>query len=240
MSYSAENHGIPLLHGSCLFLFLHKMKAMNVIPLAVMRVVSRFAAAVLALSLFASCARRSGLSIFPDGVELHEGDIVFRRGNGLTSRAVLAADRHGLYSHVGIVVDSCGVMMVVHAVPGEPDYDGDPDRVKMEPPEKFFISLNADIGEVKRLRGDTVAPSVAARKAVEIYRRGTLFDHDYDDTDTTRMYCCELVMHAYACAGVALVGTSRHDFRLPGLGIIRCVLPSDICNYRRLTTVAAF
>ena len=131
-------------------------------------------------------------------------------------------------------------MMVVHAVPGEPDYEGDPDRVKMETPEKFFISLNADIGEVKRLRGDTVTPAVAAREAVEIYRRGTLFDHDYDDSDTSRMYCCELVMHAYARAGIPLVGTFRHEFRLPGLGLIRCVLPSDICNNGRLATVAAF
>ena len=38
----------------------------------------------------------------------------------------MAADRGGSYSHVGMVVDSCGVMMVVHAVPDEPDYEGDP------------------------------------------------------------------------------------------------------------------
>ena len=201
---------------------------------------SYVAIVVIAVIALASCGRKDARSILPDGLKLREGDIVFRRGNGLTSRAVLAADRHGLYSHVGMVVDSCGVMMVVHAVPGEPDYDGDPDRVKMETPEKFFISLNADIGEVKRLRGDTVAPAVAAREAVEIYRRGTLFDHDYDDSDTSRMYCCELVMHAYARAGIPLVGTFRHEFRLPGLGLIRCVLPSDICNNGRLATVAAF
>lgn len=193
-----------------------------------------------AVVLLPSCGSGGGSSILPEGVELREGDIVLRRGNGITSRVVTAADRGGMYSHIGIVADSCGVMMVVHAVPGEPDYRGDPDRVKMETPEKFFSAVNADIGEVKRLRGNAAAAAAAARQAVMTYRRHTLFDHDYDDTDTVRMYCCELVMHAYAAAGVSLVDSSRHEFKLPGLKLIRCVLPSDICNNASLVTVARF
>lgn len=195
---------------------------------------------MIAVAMLASCAETEQRSILPEGCELRAGDVVFRRGSGLTSRAVLAADRNGAYSHIGIVVDSCGVMMVVHAVPGEPDYEGDPDRVKMDTPRRFFSSMNATIGEVKRLRGDSATAALAARYAMEVYKRGTLFDHDYDDADTTKMYCCELVDFAYRKAGRPLAGRKRHYFHLPGLEPIRCILPSDICNNAALKTIVTF
>lgn len=195
--------------------------------------------AVLALVVFVSCSGTGFVSILPDGCKLKAGDLVFRRGNGITSRAVLMADQRGGYSHVGIVVDSCGKMMVVHAVPDEPDYEGDIDRVKMETPEKFFLSVNAKIGEVKRLKGDTATAALAARYAVEVYERGVLFDHDYDDTDTTEMYCCELVEHVYKKAGLSLAGDTRHDILLPGMRL-HCILPSDLCDNERLESIISF
>ena len=80
-------------------------------------------------------------SILPPDVVLQTGDVVFRLGGGAMSHAVAYIDRDGAYSHVGIVVDSAGKKMIVHAVPGEPDFDGDPDRVKMDTPERFFSSI---------------------------------------------------------------------------------------------------
>jgi hypothetical protein len=56
-------------------------------------------------------------SILPEGLQLREGDVVFRRGGGMVSHVVVAADREGNYSHVGIVVDSAGVPMVVSDLP---------------------------------------------------------------------------------------------------------------------------
>lgn len=187
-----------------------------------------------------SCNDKKNLTIFPAGCELKTGDIVFRRGGGISSHAVMMADRHGRYSHVGIVVDSAGRKMIVHAVPDEPDFEGDPDRVKMETPEKFFCPINANAGEVKRLKGDTITPREAAAYALEIYRRNTLFDHEYDDSDTTKMYCCELVEFAYTKAGRPLAGTERHDISLPGLKKLHCMLPSDICNSKLLTKIIEF
>ena len=140
---------------------------------------------------------------------------------------------------MGIVVDSCGTMMVVHAVPDEPDFEGDVDRVKMETPEKFFLSMNAKIGEVRRLKGDTATAIRAARHAMEIYRRGTLFDHNYDDTDTTRMYCCELIEHVYKTAGLPIAGKTRHDITLPGMKL-RCILPSDLCDSEKFERIIYF
>lgn len=178
-------------------------------------------------------------TIMPEGTALRQGDVVLRRGCGMTSRAVLMADRGGGYSHVGIVVDSSGTMMVVHAVPEEPDYEGDYDRVKMETPEKFYAPVNAKTGAVMRCTDSTVATR-AAIVAMEVYRRGTPFDHDYDDSDTTKMYCCELVEFAYTRAGMPLVTAPRHSFTLPGMRIDNVILPSDFCSSVRLRSIAEF
>ena len=49
-------------------------------------------------------------TILPEDVELRAGDVVFRKGSGFTSQAVLIAEKGGAYSHTGIVVDSAGVL----------------------------------------------------------------------------------------------------------------------------------
>ena len=121
--------------------------------------------------------------IMPAGTTLEEGDIVLRKGTGLTSRAVRIADGGSDFSHCGIIVDSCGRKMVVHAVPDEPDFEGDVDRVKMERPEDFFSTIRASKGCVLRYR-DRETAEKSARLAYGIYKRGTLFDDDYNDSDT--------------------------------------------------------
>ena len=82
-----------------------------------------------------------------------DGDIAFRRGTGITSRVVLAADREGAYSHTGILKKKAGQWYVIHAVPGEPDFKDDPDRVKMETVEVFFEKRKAVNGAIMRVSG---------------------------------------------------------------------------------------
>ena len=176
--------------------------------------------------------------ILPEGAELKTGDVVFRRGGGFTSQAVLAADRNGNYSHIGIVVEEGGEMMIVHAVPGEPDFDGDVDRVKMDTPERFFSSEYASIGEICRPI-DSMTAINAAVEAYRVYKRNVLFDHDYNDADTTKMYCTELVVHAFKKAGITLIGPERHEVRLPIVNI-NCIVPSDIHESPYLKTVLTF
>ena len=192
------------------------------------------------ICLFAiSCSdKNGGRTILPDDLVLADGDVVFRRGSGMMSHTVVAADG-GKYSHVGIVVDSAGVKMIVHAVPDEPDFPGDTDRVKMESPRKFFSTINADVGEVMRHADKNVA-RVAAREALRLYRCGILFDHDYNDNDSTKLYCCELVERAYLCAGVSLAGHRRHDFNVPGFHFEHVIMPSDIYESSLLRTIARF
>ena len=195
---------------------------------------------IMLISLLAiSCARTQGeRRILPEGRVMAEGVDVFRRGTGLMSHTVVAADG-GRYSHVGIVVDSAGVKMIVHAVPDEPDFPGDIDRVKMESPRKFFSTINANVGEVVRYTDKNVA-SVAAREAMRLYRCGLLFDHDYDDNDSTKLYCSELVERAYLRAGVSLAEKRRHDFSVPGFHFDHVIMPSDIYNSSQLRTIARF
>lgn len=233
----------PRFVGKCQYLCLYLSRKTLLLPITnnvsvPMNVSSTIVAAAMAAMLCCGCGDGRSRSILPHTVDLREGDIVLRRGNGMTSRFVLAASRGG-YSHVGIVADSAGVKMVVHAVPGEPDYAGDPDRVKMEPAARFFISVNASTGCVLR-HGDSALAARAAAEAVRLYRQGTLFDHDYDDGDTTRMYCCELVMAAYRRAGWPMPTGGRHSFDIPGMRIDSVVLPTDFLRVRALRRVAEF
>lgn len=193
---------------------------------------------MLALLALLSCQQEQERSIMPEDCELRAGDIVFRRGGSATSNVVLLADRSGQYSHVGIVVDSAGVMMVVHAVPGEPEYEGDLDRVKMETPSRFFSSLNACKGEVCRAH-DSIAARQAAAAALAFYQKGMLFDHDYDSEDTTQLYCTQLVIEAYRKAGIQLTGPPTHSYDLPLLKCT-CWLPSDIYQSAEIYSVRFF
>lgn len=198
-----------------------------------------YALSMMPILLFITCCSQNSFkSILPDDFELQEGDIVFRRGGGLTSRIVLAADADGNYSHIGIVVDSAGAKMIVHAVPGEPDFKGDADRVKMDSPEHFFSTEFTVIGEVCRTNDSTIARK-AAMVAMSQYRKGLLFDHDYDDEDSTKMYCTELVAFAFRKAGLELLGKERHKVSLPFIKA-ECIFPSDIYCSEYIESVCQF
>ena len=126
--------------------------------------------------------------------------------------------------------------MVVHAVPDEPDFEGDVDRVKMERPEDFFSTIRASKGCVLRYR-DRETAEKSARIAYGIYKRGTLFDDDYNDSDTTKMYCSQLVAHVYQKCGRDI------NNGIPGRApCVFClsVYPSDFLRCRRLKRIVTF
>ena len=68
-----------------------------------------------------------------------QGDIAFRKGEGIVSEIVLHSDADGLYSHIGVIVIHNDSIKVVHSVPGEGDFDG----VKIEPIEVFYAPNRA-------------------------------------------------------------------------------------------------
>mgnify|MGYP002853134610 CR=1 FL=1 len=164
----------------------------------------------------------------PEDIELKPGDVVFRLGNSMESAAVIIADRDGQYSHCGIVVDSAGHTRIVHSVPDEPDFDGDVDRVKMDRPEMFWRIDRASAGGYCRMLNDTVAPRKAAEIAKSAFFRNTLFDDDYDDKDTTRLYCSELLYYSYLRAGYDIAGPERHTYNVLVTSFDNVIMPSQI------------
>lgn len=174
----------------------------------------RTAVCCLSVLLLTGACQEEDTTILPPDVQLQAGDIVFRQGESFDSHAVLTADRSGCYSHIGIVVDSCGRPMIVHAVPDEPDFEGDIDRIKMDRPEVFFLRSRAAIGEVMR-HPETQSARQAAETALRLYRRHLPFDHEYDDSDSSKMYCTELILYAYQQAGIHLATGPREDIHFP-------------------------
>lgn len=198
---------------------------------------------ILALVLLlgcCSCAKERRVADEPWPVEeFSDGDLVFRRGIGLMSRAVLVADGSGMYSHVGILKKVEEEWHVIHAVPGEPDYDGDVDRVKVEPLVRFWATDRAVRGAVMRMEVDSQLAAGAAVQAWQIAQRGTLFDHDYDLADTTAMYCTELVDFVYRKVGVDVSEGRLSRVNVPGVGG-DYLLPGDLADNWQLKLVFEF
>ena len=172
--------------------------------------------------------------------DLREGDLLFRRGEGVASHFVLIADKGGVYSHIGILVKDSGSWKVVHAVPGEPDYENEPDRVKMEPVERFFNREHAACGAVMRVDCDSLQASRAAAHAKQLVVRKVLFDHTYNREDTTALYCTELVELVFDGEGIDLAKKCRTKVYAPGLNGDDYLFPSDIANSEKVKCLYAF
>lgn len=191
--------------------------------------------------LLASCStdkKTESTPSFPEGM-WQEGDIVFRRGGGVVSRMVLVADNEGVYSHIGIVVKEDGKWQIVHAVPGEPDFEGDLDRVKMEEISNFFVPKRASRGAVMRVNADSIVRKYAADRAKRLFKARTLFDHSYNCADTTQMYCTELVDFVYRKEGIDLTEGRISHINVPGISG-DYLLPSDIQQSKYLHLIYYF
>lgn len=159
--------------------------------------------------------------------QLREGDLLFRRGTGVVGHIVTAMDSEGCFSHVGIVVRCDDEWCVIHAVPHEPDFEGDFDRVKCEAVECFLGRYpNGDYG----LYRTTIAPdkvAIAVRNARRLSDKQVRFDHNYDLADTTELYCTELIEYVYGLAGVTLSEGRRTEITFPIMEGSH-IMPSDL------------
>lgn len=160
------------------------------------------------------------------------GDVVFRRGQSLLSRVVLSGDRDPEFSHVGIVAERGGALVVVHAVPSD---DGEPEPVRVEPLATFYAPEAADLGAVRR-PADPAIGRAAARAALRL-ARGRHFDATLDLDSDDLLYCTELVWKAYREAGLDLTG-GHLDYASGLLGHDGpMVFPSSLLHSRSLAPV---
>lgn len=186
--------------------------------------------------LFQHCATKPTPEI--TNIPFQNGDLVFRKGVGMASRFITNTDKSGVYSHVGIMVSKNNDWYVVHAVPGE-NKKGEPETIKMETPEVFFCRKRAKSGAVMRVIEPGSFGETAAKLATSIFERGITFDHEYNLDDTLKMYCTELVWHAYMQAGIDITNAQRTQVNFAMFNG-SYIFPSDIYNNDNLVCIQFF
>ena len=115
----------------------------------------------------------------------------------------------------------------------------DAKKVILEPIDTFFLSTRAAHGAIMRLRDcSPTTTRQAATKAAEFAKRGTPFDFSYDWTNTSRLYCTELIWVAYNSAGVKILQSNNRIKEDHSTNTI--VFPSDIASNDSLRVVFSF
>lgn len=173
-----------------------------------------------------------------------EGDVVFRTGISASSLMITGFDTNGAFSHTGIVCfDNDSNLCVAHAVPDELESETDVDKVKLCSIDAFFSKDRAAAGGVYRLEGkrfnaDSIARE-ASRIAYNMTKREILFDNQFDDADTTRMYCTEFVVFVYNKLGTDLKEGHSTPMNMPGFAG-EVVFPSDLEKCSKLKKIHSF
>lgn len=207
-----------------------------------MKVLRNIILCSVAIAVFGGCndaGRGSKVDFERLQCELRDGDLLFRRGIGVLGRVVVAADNEGRFSHVGIAVMCDGRWCAIHAVPDEPDFEGDVDRVKCEPIESFFDEFRAGNGAVYRLDTTFDKIEIAVANAVRLSAEKRPFDHDYDLSDTTALYCTEFVEYVFGLGGVSMSEERLSHVNFPSM-TGDYIMPSDLIENSKLTLIYSF
>ena len=167
---------------------------------------------------------------------IQEGDIVFRRGEVVVSRIVLASDINGKYSHIGMIINENDTLKVAHSVPGEHNDDLDFDRVKIDAIDTFFSNNHASAGAVMRLNLSDEQRKKLSELAIIKERQNVKFDHNYDLSDTCELYCTEFIQLLYSNIGIDISESRKSTAFIPGLQG-DYIMPSDIYTNKKLKLI---
>jgi hypothetical protein len=189
--------------------------------------------------LIAGCSgssQRTNSNVATLEERLEPGDLIFRRGTGVVGHIVTSVDNSGEYSHVGIAVLKDEEWCVVHAVPHEPDFEGDIDRVKCEALESFVGRYRDGVVGHYRVCAEPELRARVADNALRLSSMNIPFDHDYNLEDSTAFYCTELVEYLYLQYGISLSEGRRTEVNFPSLSG-RYIMPSDITESTKLRPI---
>lgn len=188
-------------------------------------------AVLLALATL-SCDKRSPRTPAKPKIpatEIRSCDLAFRLGRSIESSVIAA---HGNYSHIGVIIERDSARLVAHI---EPSREGS-ELTRYESVEEFFHPDRASAGCVMRINElDSVQ-----RLKIESYLlacKDITFDHNYTLSDTTQMYCTELVHRALMTVNIDLTHGIRHNVPIAKESVI---LPSDMLRDERLTKVWSY
>lgn len=160
-----------------------------------------------------------------DSGQWRTGDLMLRCGYGAESR-VVTTQSQSTYSHIGILYwnEKDSIWMIIHAVPGE----NEPEYIKYEPVEEYFSSHRAKDGAWMRVDCEDSIAKKAAEYTYHKWKEKIVFDNSYLLSDSTQLYCTELVWRAYMQQGIDISNGKRHTipqvFSKDGI----CIFPSDI------------
>ena len=195
---------------------------------------------LLTALLLCGCAERRDIVEVTGQEDFREGDLVLRCGYGAESKVVTEASQ-SIYSHIGILhYDKLTAQwQVIHAVPGEAER-GEPERLKAEPISVFYAPDRAIRGAWLRVNCPDNIADEATRYALQKVTEQVEFDNDYLLSDTTQIYCTELVWLAYLHQGIDLSEGHRHEvpsiFSKDGA----CIFPCDIEKSTKIIYVKPF
>ena len=160
---------------------------------------------------------------------LESGDLIFRSGTNVVSRAVLGLDSASSFSHVGIVYLAGDEPLVIHAIPGENLWRAEPLRI--DSLADYLSDENTTSVAIMRLIADaTEIRKKAADAALSFAQDGVLFDGKFDTESSDRMYCTELVWRAYKAVGLDLIDGSFDKVRGPLFSRPRILTSSLLTN----------
>ena len=195
---------------------------------------------LLTALLLCGCAEHYDIVDVTGQEDFREGDLVLRCGYGAESKVVTEASQ-SIYSHIGILhYDTPSAQwQVIHAVPGEAE-KGEPEWLKAESISEFYASDRASCGAWMRVDCSDSIAAAAARYALQKVEEQVEFDNDYLLSDTTQIYCTELVWQAYLHQGIDLSEGHRHEvpsiFSKDGA----CIFPCDIEKSTKILYVKPF
>lgn len=118
----------------------------------------------------------------------------------MLANLVLAQDQRAQFSHVGLVVQDRQQTWVVHALPGT---DGQADGVQLTPLSRFIAAPGTQQVAYFRLQGLSPEQARLARNYA-LSQQGRPFDYRFLYHDAQAFYCTELVLQAWAHAGIDL------------------------------------
>ena len=214
-----------------------KMKSYGKISILMMRL---FQTCLPLLMMLCGCVPSHDCVVLTGNEDFREGDIVLRCGLGMESRAVTESGE-SKYSHIGLLhYDSvCAQWMVIHAVPGEAKED-ELEYLKCEPLVDFYAPDRAKCGAWMRVDCPDSVAVAAVRYAWQKVLSGVTFDNNYLLTDTTQLYCTELVWQAFLHQGLDLTEGRRHDVPLLFSKDGECIFPEDIEESSKILYVQQF
>jgi hypothetical protein len=167
---------------------------------------------------------------------LEEGDIVFRRGVSVESYAVMVASRNSRYSHVGLIhYDDNGNMGVAHIEPGDSE---ETNTIRFEPLSVFWATERASKGGIYRSKMNTTQRLTLKKYIDNVYANHVEFDDGYDLFDASKIYCTELLFHAFHAAELELTNGKLDTILFPKRKPI--IFPGTILKSRELQTIFLF